>query len=468
MHALSRPDEQETVLLSRTALDILSCGAPILIPRLAFNIMSENMLFVSLRAMMSDFLTLTLLAVWCFAGFLLGLKWFHNGAHSVRHSLLLGRSTKLTIPKPVTISKWMVWIWFGLDGTGIQRSPDFHWILGPTLMVLFAFLGNTLFLTILVSMLSNTFSVIATNATAEIQFRRAVLTFEGVKSDAIFAYMPPFNIIALVIMLPLKFMLNDRHFHKVNVAATRTLNAPLLLLISLYERRTLWRDDRHRHRPGPPGQGLEWKRRGGKTALWARVLKSWNFSRFSVHGDIQAVFETEPPRSVLDDIAEEDDLHRTDASGRTPYAALEDQFPGMHTPRHQSPGGSPRRPEAKTKSKPAIKKATARRPSSDSEGLQATFGSPSDEAEHSSDQSRKGPKRRAMRMDSIVDYNADGTALHEANERLHKLEESIARIEEMLASVIERHDLANPDGDDGGDSDVDAALNNEIQTGVHE
>jgi hypothetical protein len=380
----------------------------------------------------------------------------------------LGRNTKLTIPEPVTISKWMVWIWFGLDGTGIQRSPDFHWVLGPTLMVLFAFLGNTLFLTILVSMLSNTFSVIAANATAEIQFRRAVLTFEGVKSDAIFAYMPPFNIIALVVMLPLKLMLNDRHFHKVNVFATRTLNAPLLLLISLYERRTLWRDDRHRHRPGPPGQGLEWKRRGGRTTLWAYIQKFWDFSGFNVHGDIQAVFETEPPRSVLDDIAEEDDLHRTDISGRVVYAALEDQFPGIQTPRHQSPAGSPRRPEAKTKGKPAKKKAFARRPSGDSEGLQATFGSLSDEADHSSDQSRKGLKRRTTRMDSIVDYNADGTALDEANVRLHRLEESIARIEEMLASVIEQRDEADPNGDDGGDSDVDAALNNEIQTGIHE
>jgi hypothetical protein len=93
MHALSRPDEQEATLLSRNALDILSCGAPILIPRLAFNIMSENMLFVSLRAMMSDFFTLTLLAVWCFAGFLLSLKWFHSGAHSVSHSLLRKRGS---------------------------------------------------------------------------------------------------------------------------------------------------------------------------------------------------------------------------------------------------------------------------------------------------------------------------------------------------------------------------------------
>ena len=198
------------------ALDILSAGAPVLIPRLAFNLLSENMLFVSLRAMMADFTVLTVLAVWCFAGFLLSMYWLSDGDHM-----------------PITISKWMLWVWFGLDGTGIQRSVEFHWLIGPILMVTFAFLGNTLFLTILVSMLSSTFSNIASNATAEIQFRRAVLTFEGVKSDAIFAYQPPFNLLALCIMLPLKFMLSPRWFHKINVAAVRVINAPLLLMISV-------------------------------------------------------------------------------------------------------------------------------------------------------------------------------------------------------------------------------------------
>jgi hypothetical protein len=356
----------------------------------------------------------------------------------------------------------MVWIWFGLDGTGIQRSPDFHWILGPALMVLFAFLGNTLFLTILVSMLSNTFSLIAGNATAEIQFRRAVLTFEGVKSDAIFAYMPPFNILALVIMLPLKFIVSDRMFHKVNVIATRTLNAPLLLVISLYERHTLWRDDRHRHRPGPPAQGVDWKRRGGKAGSWSETLSFWNFTRFSVHGDIQAVFETEPPRSLLEDIAEDDDFHGAEATGRTLHAALEDQFPGIRSPRRESPSRSRSRPKSDTKGKPAPKRAAARRRSSGSERLQATFGSPSDESE----QPRKPKlKKRATRMDSIVDYGADGSAMAEANERLYKLEESVGRIEEMLASVIDQRDQ---DGDDGADSEVDAALNQEIETGIHE
>ena len=82
-------------------------------------------------------------------------------------------------------------------------------------MVLFAFLGNTLFLTILVAMLSNTYQRLANNATAEIQFRRAVLTFEGVKSDSLFSYRPPLNVLALIILLPLKFVLSPRYFHKV-------------------------------------------------------------------------------------------------------------------------------------------------------------------------------------------------------------------------------------------------------------
>ena len=71
-------------------------------------------------------------------------------------------------------------------------------------------LPTRLFLTILVAMLSNTYTNLARNATAEIQFRRAVLTFEGVKSDSLFAYRPPLNFLALVILLPLKFVLTPR------------------------------------------------------------------------------------------------------------------------------------------------------------------------------------------------------------------------------------------------------------------
>lgn len=110
---------------AQQALDVLAMGAPVLIPRLAFNLLSNNLLFVCLRAMVVDFTLLTALAAWCFGGFLLSLIWLGDAGHTT-----------------ITVSKWMLWIWFGLDGTGIQKAPDFHWILGPCLMVTFAFLGG--------------------------------------------------------------------------------------------------------------------------------------------------------------------------------------------------------------------------------------------------------------------------------------------------------------------------------------
>nr|POE48732.1 calcium channel yvc1 [Quercus suber] len=273
MHGIATSDGST----SKLAVDILSLAMPILLPRLAFCLMPENMLFISLRAMMADFTFLTLLAGWCFGGFLVALRWLSESQDGyIRHNWM-------------TIAKWMLWIWFGLDGTGVQRSVEMHWFLGPTLMITFAFLGNTLFLTILVAMLSNTYQNLAQNATAEIQFRRAVLTFEGVKSDAIFAYRPPFNVLALLFLLPLKFILSDRWFHKVNITAVRVLNAPILLLVSLYERKYLW----NRSRLLSPPRKHTW-------------LTMWE--RFGAHGDLQAVFDTDPPQSVIDEMDDIDDV----------------------------------------------------------------------------------------------------------------------------------------------------------------
>jgi hypothetical protein len=64
----------------RQALDVLAMGAPVLVPRLAFNLLSDNLVFLSLRSMMSDFALLTALAAWCFLGFLLSLVWLGNGS----------------------------------------------------------------------------------------------------------------------------------------------------------------------------------------------------------------------------------------------------------------------------------------------------------------------------------------------------------------------------------------------------
>ncbi|KAH6619100.1 hypothetical protein B0J18DRAFT_234649 [Chaetomium sp. MPI-SDFR-AT-0129] len=259
------------------ALPVLCTAAPVLLTRIAFTLMPDNIVFIALHAMMRDFTRLTFIAVWCFAGFVMGLLFLART--SGEDSLNAGVTW-------ATITKWLLWIWFGLDGTGIERAGDFHVILGPTLMITFAFLGNTLFLTILVAMLTNTFSKIISNEAAEVQFRRAVLTFQGVKSDAIFSYPPPFNIAAMLILLPIKFLVGPIGFHHINVAAIRAINAPILLLIGLWERRSVWA-----------------KRSKSSRLRWRF------FPGMSPHADIQAVFRSEPPPDVIDALEKMDALH---------------------------------------------------------------------------------------------------------------------------------------------------------------
>lgn len=188
----------------------------------------------------------------------------------------------------------------------------------------FAFLGNTLFLTILVSMLSNTFRDISSNATAEIQFRRAVLTLEGVKADAVFAYQPPFNILAVFLFLPLKFIVSPRWFHKIHVATVRALNLPLLLIIAVAERRLLW--------PSQRMQVGDTFRPIGKKRFWQK----WHLS---ASWGLRAVFEVAPPDDVHEDIAVDDALThhlirkqftRTNTSDSLKRPARRDSmFPGV-------------------------------------------------------------------------------------------------------------------------------------------
>ncbi|KAL2166379.1 hypothetical protein VTG60DRAFT_2889 [Thermothelomyces hinnuleus] len=275
-----------SVAAGQQALDVLAMGAPVLVPRLAFNLLSDNLVFLSLRSMMSDFALLSALAIWCFLGFLLSLVWLGNGLFSAG-----------------TISKWMIYIWFGLDGSGIQHSSDFHQVLGPSLMVTFAFLGNTLFLTILVSILSTTFSHIVNNAPAEIQFRRAVMTLEGVKGDAIFAYPPPFNILAILLLVPLKFCVSPRWFHKIHVLSVRLINLPILLIIALAERRSL--APQHKLPSLSPAPSIS------KTRPAIRIRRRfWDRWRITAHSDIETVFEVPVPDSVLAEIAADDDMTR--------------------------------------------------------------------------------------------------------------------------------------------------------------
>ncbi|KAG5934636.1 hypothetical protein E4U59_006077 [Claviceps monticola] len=313
-------------------LSVLCLAAPILLTRIAFNVMPQNIVFIALHAMVRDFTVLSFLAMWCFVGFLLALMW------------LLDTEQVAAAPGPSwqTVGKWLLWIWFGLDGTGIAESVRFNVVLGPALMIAFAFLGNTLFLTILVAILTNTFSKIVANEAAEIRFRRTVLTFEGVKSDSLFAYPPPFNIAALLVILPLKMLVSPRFFHTINVAMIRLLNGPLLIAISMVERHGLWKAAAlNKNSSGSGGRG------GG------RGLFGWRFTGFSPHGDIYAVFTAGLPDHVsrkidlLDPVEDvpvlEDDVMST-LSGDVPRSRL--RRPKLWRGRREYPRARPlvRRP----------------------------------------------------------------------------------------------------------------------------
>ncbi|OBR05438.1 Nonselective cation channel [Colletotrichum higginsianum IMI 349063] len=271
---------------------ILCLAAPVLLTRLAFTLLPDNIVFIAMHAMMKDFTRLTFISIWCFMGFFLALRWLIGSNEDTAAAAAAGGHANKAALTWYETCKWLIWTWFGLDGTGIDRSGEFHPVLGPALMIAFAFLGNILFLTILVAILSNTFSKLIADAPAEIQFRRAVLTFAGVKSDSIFAYPPPFNLAALAALLPLKSVLTPRAFHVVNTSLIRALNAPALLVISALERR----------RAAHP------RRNAAAAAGRSQSLLNWSFSGFNPHGDVHAVFKVEPPPAVERELEELDNL----------------------------------------------------------------------------------------------------------------------------------------------------------------
>ncbi|KAI0343039.1 hypothetical protein BDW22DRAFT_1316922, partial [Trametopsis cervina] len=202
-----------------TGMDFLAIIAVLMFPRLAFVTFKNNLMVLSLRAMIVQFVALILIAAFCFGGFLYAL-W----TYAPLYFLLL------------QIAWWMLDLYFGLDASGFDKSMDFHPVFGPFMMITYACLSNTLLLTVLVSILSHTFTTINDDAAAEAMFRRAVSTIEGVKADSLFSYQPPVNLIALCVMLPASYILSPRWFHKVNVFTIRVTSFPILLLIALYER----------------------------------------------------------------------------------------------------------------------------------------------------------------------------------------------------------------------------------------
>jgi hypothetical protein len=70
------------------------------------------------------------------------------------------------------------------------------------------------------------------NATQEHLFQFTIATIEGVKSDALFSYQPPFNLLAFLILWPSSLILSPRRLHTLNVFLIK-LTVRIFFLVQL-------------------------------------------------------------------------------------------------------------------------------------------------------------------------------------------------------------------------------------------
>jgi len=203
------------------AYDVLAANAILLLPRI-FSALDHyqyfSQLLIAFRLMAVDLVAVLVLVLIMCSGFYVFFVLSDNkndgGEVAFKiFQLLMG----------FTPAAWDVW-------------PTYNW-LGRGLLVLFLFICHFLVVTILITVLTNSFMAIASNATEEHQFLFAINTISIVKNDALFSYIAPSNIFAWLLM-PLRYCMPLKEFVWLNRTIIKITHFPVLFCIYLYER--LW------------------------------------------------------------------------------------------------------------------------------------------------------------------------------------------------------------------------------------
>ncbi|KZO94176.1 hypothetical protein CALVIDRAFT_528947 [Calocera viscosa TUFC12733] len=270
-----------------TAFDVLACSCVVLFPRVAFFLVANSVIILALRSMIKEYLFFISICMICFSGLLFTL--WRLGSQKWR----VGQ-----------IAWLMVQVWFGNTFLSFSQAESFHPIFGPALMVIFAATVG-LISTILISILSNTFARLNEYATEEFLFQYSISTLEGVKSDALFSYQPPFNILAYFVLWPLSRFLSPRALHTINVFLIRSTDQalPILIVIGTYERYF-----------APRSTFLDARRSSG----WANLFLPRHFKKIafveafigSNNNDLlTAVFQVVAPPGEITSLDEEEEDH---------------------------------------------------------------------------------------------------------------------------------------------------------------
>lgn len=206
------------------AYDVLATTAILLFPRL-FSVLDHyryfSQLLIAFRLMAADLVAVFVLILIACSGFFVAFTMSfrtngdnNNDAAGVAYKIF-------QILMGFTPAAWDTW-------------PTYN-PLGKAILVLFLFICHFLVVTILITVLTNSFMAIVSNANEEHQFVFAVNTISMVKNDALFSYVAPSNIIAWV-FTPLRFCLPFRTFIKLNRTVIKVTHFPLLFSIFAYER----------------------------------------------------------------------------------------------------------------------------------------------------------------------------------------------------------------------------------------
>ncbi|RCI09704.1 hypothetical protein L249_4099 [Ophiocordyceps polyrhachis-furcata BCC 54312] len=201
------------------AYDVLAANAILLLPRI-FSVLDHyqyfSQLLIALRLMAVDLAAVFVLVLIMCSGFYVFFTHSQsaNNGGDVAYKIF-------QILMGFTPAAWDVW-------------PQYNW-LARVLMMMFLIICHFLIVTILITVLTNSFMTIASNANEEHQFLFAINTISMVKNDALFSYVAPSNIFAWLLM-PLRYCLPLKHFVWLNRTIIKITHLPVLFCIYLYER----------------------------------------------------------------------------------------------------------------------------------------------------------------------------------------------------------------------------------------
>ncbi|CAI6228537.1 unnamed protein product [Periconia digitata] len=220
LYGILMPDVHSRHDMASMAYDVLGSTAVLLFPRL-FSALDHyryfSQLLIAFRMMAMDLVAILVLIVISCSGFFVAFTLAFKkdmGPGNTAYALF-------QLVMGFTPAAWDIWA---------DYNP-----LGKTILALFLFICHFLIVTILVTVLTNSFMAVVQNSNEEHQFLFAVNTISMVKSDALFSYIPPTNIIGWL-LIPLKYVIPFRKFIRFNRFVVKMTHMPVLFSVFLYER----------------------------------------------------------------------------------------------------------------------------------------------------------------------------------------------------------------------------------------